>query len=60
VDTSDRTIVEFIATFGVKETVAEAVFAAMFGYATLAATEVRTPRREEIREFVETILGAFQ
>ena len=60
VDTTEPAIVEFISTFGVDRAVAEAVFAAMFGFATLAATEVRSVERTEIQSFVRTILGAVQ
>jgi DNA-binding transcriptional regulator YbjK len=56
--TDDRRVLGIIQAFGATEARAEAIFAAMFGFATLAATSAATIDRRRVHDYVQLVLGA--
>jgi AcrR family transcriptional regulator len=53
----DGRILSIIASFGATASTAEAIFAAMFGFAALAATGTDPIDRAHVRDYVRLILG---
>ena len=53
----DGRILSIIRSFGADEATAEAVFAAMFGFATLTATGTEPIDRRRVRDYVRIVLG---
>jgi AcrR family transcriptional regulator len=53
----DGRILAIIGSFGADEAMARAVFAAMFGYAALAATGADPVDRAPVRDYVRRVLG---
>lgn len=56
--TDDGRMLGIIGAFGASDAQAEAVFAAMFGFATLAATSPVAVDRRRIRDYVRLVLGS--
>ena len=56
--TDDGRILGIIRSFGAGDALAEAIFAAMFGYATLAATSPTPVDPGRVRDYVRLVLGS--
>jgi AcrR family transcriptional regulator len=56
--TDDGRMLGIIGSFGASDELAEGVFAAMFGFATLAATSPIPVDRRRIRNYVRLVLGS--